>query len=414
MIDSAADRQMAHLRTFQSGKHGDLTQRLLNEVAAARICLLDPKKRAAYDQQLRAKLAATTAPAARPPAPTRKQRADRPFNANRLDEQPRRLQRQTSRWPQPCRSRPTNGTICSANPMSNHQPVRAASRQSRPRPNVARIVATSRSASPLALVAVVGIGIFLLSGSSTDGTLAFDWPANDRTDTIVSIDGVPLAIPASGPWEYHYPAGSHRIVAEHLAYKLDSQVDVVAGERKAVPADWKPKATLVLNWPLALRSGAELRIDGRPQTISQHEPLELAVEPGRRTIQITRRGYDPIHTTAIVAADRRELVSIAAPPTTAKLVFDWPAADRKNAELIVDGHSQTVAESDSAPFELTLPPGQHVVHITRSDFEPFNQSVDLSAGTESTIKPTWTPEKRIAAAPRWPTHRLPSKSRRSR
>ena len=60
VIDSAADRQMAHLRTFQSGKHGDLTQRLLNEVAAARICLLDPKKRAAYDQQLRAKMPAAT------------------------------------------------------------------------------------------------------------------------------------------------------------------------------------------------------------------------------------------------------------------------------------------------------------------------------------------------------------------
>ncbi len=44
VIDSAADRQMAHLRTFQSGKHGELTQRLLNEVAAARVCLLDSQK----------------------------------------------------------------------------------------------------------------------------------------------------------------------------------------------------------------------------------------------------------------------------------------------------------------------------------------------------------------------------------
>ena len=64
VIDSAADRQMAHLRTFQSGKHGELIQRLLNEVAAARVCLLDPKKRAAYDQQLRAKLPLATPAAA--------------------------------------------------------------------------------------------------------------------------------------------------------------------------------------------------------------------------------------------------------------------------------------------------------------------------------------------------------------
>ena len=45
VIDTAADRQMAHLRTFQCGKHSDLSQRLLNEVSAARLCLLNSAKR---------------------------------------------------------------------------------------------------------------------------------------------------------------------------------------------------------------------------------------------------------------------------------------------------------------------------------------------------------------------------------
>ena len=53
VITSAADKQMAHLRTFQAGKHGTLTQRLLNEVSAARICLLDPEQKAEYDSALR-------------------------------------------------------------------------------------------------------------------------------------------------------------------------------------------------------------------------------------------------------------------------------------------------------------------------------------------------------------------------
>ncbi len=52
VITSAADKQMAHLRTFQAGKHGTLTQRLLNEVSAARICLLDPEQKAEYDSAL--------------------------------------------------------------------------------------------------------------------------------------------------------------------------------------------------------------------------------------------------------------------------------------------------------------------------------------------------------------------------
>lgn len=54
VIESAADRQMAHVRTHQSGKHGEASQRLLNEIAAARLCLLSAEKKAAYDAQLKA------------------------------------------------------------------------------------------------------------------------------------------------------------------------------------------------------------------------------------------------------------------------------------------------------------------------------------------------------------------------
>ncbi len=55
-IASAADRQMAHVRTFQTGPHSALSQKLLNELAAARVALLNDAKKAAYDEQLRAKL----------------------------------------------------------------------------------------------------------------------------------------------------------------------------------------------------------------------------------------------------------------------------------------------------------------------------------------------------------------------
>ncbi|OYV86492.1 MAG: hypothetical protein B7Z73_11640, partial [Planctomycetia bacterium 21-64-5] len=40
-ISNAADRQMAHVRTFQTGPHSAVSQKLLNEIAAARVCLLD-------------------------------------------------------------------------------------------------------------------------------------------------------------------------------------------------------------------------------------------------------------------------------------------------------------------------------------------------------------------------------------
>ena len=54
VIENAADRQMAHLRTFQTGPHGELSQKLLNEISTARVCLLKPDAKADYNRQLKA------------------------------------------------------------------------------------------------------------------------------------------------------------------------------------------------------------------------------------------------------------------------------------------------------------------------------------------------------------------------
>ncbi|MCI0361452.1 MAG: hypothetical protein L0211_23465 [Planctomycetaceae bacterium] len=73
VIEHAADRVMIHLRTFAAGAHGSESQRLLNEVAAARVCLLDPARKARYDADLQARLglapAAPTAATRMPPMP---------------------------------------------------------------------------------------------------------------------------------------------------------------------------------------------------------------------------------------------------------------------------------------------------------------------------------------------------------
>lgn len=64
LIDSFALRHASFLREITDGPHLADAQRLLNELAAARRCLLDPQRKAAYDDQLRTRLAA--AGAARP------------------------------------------------------------------------------------------------------------------------------------------------------------------------------------------------------------------------------------------------------------------------------------------------------------------------------------------------------------
>lgn len=64
VIEAAADARMAHLRSLAAGQHASLTQKLLNQISAAKLCLLKPDKRAEYDAALRAKYAAQAAPAA--------------------------------------------------------------------------------------------------------------------------------------------------------------------------------------------------------------------------------------------------------------------------------------------------------------------------------------------------------------
>lgn len=52
VISAAAEKQVIFLRTLQSGEHAELVAQLLNDVAEARLTLLDKTKRQAYDDQL--------------------------------------------------------------------------------------------------------------------------------------------------------------------------------------------------------------------------------------------------------------------------------------------------------------------------------------------------------------------------
>jgi hypothetical protein len=56
VIRDAAEQRMAHVRTYHLGQQMALSQQILNELAAAKVCLLDPQAKAEYDQALRTKL----------------------------------------------------------------------------------------------------------------------------------------------------------------------------------------------------------------------------------------------------------------------------------------------------------------------------------------------------------------------
>lgn len=52
VIEAAVVRQSAYVRNFQVGKYAEHATRILNEISAARICLLDVVKRSSYDDEL--------------------------------------------------------------------------------------------------------------------------------------------------------------------------------------------------------------------------------------------------------------------------------------------------------------------------------------------------------------------------
>jgi hypothetical protein len=52
VITHAADRQMSYVKQFTTGPHYQLTQEILNQLSQARLTLLDPNKKAIYDQTI--------------------------------------------------------------------------------------------------------------------------------------------------------------------------------------------------------------------------------------------------------------------------------------------------------------------------------------------------------------------------
>jgi len=65
VVDAATERLVTFLQDVAAGPHAQESQRLLNEIAAARLCLLDAEQKAAYDAQLSTK--AQTPEVAPPP-----------------------------------------------------------------------------------------------------------------------------------------------------------------------------------------------------------------------------------------------------------------------------------------------------------------------------------------------------------
>ncbi len=406
VIESAADRQMAHLRSFQAGKHSALSQRLLNEVAAAKVCLLRADQKSRYDAALQAKLSEHVSrpggAAAVPPLPSA---AVQPTPLARAQPIPTGAPEESEAadfWDDVTGGAARRSSIKPGAPQK--------------RTSVAQTTHLKKLwplYAAIAACALVGIVVLAMnpSASRTDhsatnstssggsagvgvkgknSVLTFDWPADIRVSLALTVDGTKVLAPASGPWIFRCSAGAHRVVASRPNFKLiDRKIDAPTGGELRIADAWQPAAALALDWPVENRVGAVLNVDGQLTAVGTDQPLIVPVSPGAHSLRISRIGFVPLERSVTVGSDEQQDVKIALEPTAAMLVIHWPSKDRAGAEIQIDGQTRSEASSPADNIVLVLPPGEHTVQIKRSGFEPILQSVTLTEGRRRFFSPTW-------------------------
>jgi len=293
VIETAADQRMVHLRTYQAGRHAAAAQKLLNEVAAARVCLLNPTSKAEYDEWLRKVISAESGGSGRipggPPVP--------PPSAPPPVAPPKQIHPIES--PQVERFKREKAKRLKSRARSAEEKVGG--------PTKARLIAALGTICGLL---VVGLAILIFGpkgGKTEESELVFDWPASDREGTTLYIDKQERSFSGSGPLVCPCQPGRHGIRVERKGFEpYEQSVTVAAGERKEIepPGQWKPLQSphpsrpshLVLHWPAHQRGGAILEIDGEVQDLARlaagpdPDRFKVPLEPGKHTLRIRQGG----------------------------------------------------------------------------------------------------------------------------
>ena len=281
VIASAADRQMAHVRSFQAGKHAVTTQRVLNELAVARVCLLSPEQKAKYDSQLRSATSSGQAPRAEPAI------------ALRIETKPRR-------------------------------PVRS------PRPTT--LVWLGMIAGIVTGISATIFAVVMLA--PRNGKLTIEMSSSDRQHATLEIDGVRRDVPAQGGLDFTLSRGSHEVVAKRPAHaRFQETIEVVAGDASSLKVQLRPLARLTIEFTGRRPENLKLTIDGELQSLPTGRSLVVPCEPGIHQVQAdSPRGK--FHRTVTVLPDQnfRVPVSILA---DSRLVGQWKGTIEIDQEAVV-------------------------------------------------------------------------------
>jgi hypothetical protein len=277
VIEHAADRQMLHVRTFATSRHAEASQRLLNELAAAKLCLLSESKKREYDARLRAKEpvaspALAPLPQAAPVAAPRALPVARPsppaWAAPVADQAAETLSTFAASFPVPSPPSPSAAAPAwSVPPAWSSPPAGPVARRVPKVLPLALVGGGLALALLLALVAWLSLGDDDERAGTTAGEVASDTPPSGASDIAPAAqhtaDEDAVAAPAEletvGPADaQHPPAAPEATPAERLVDLTDEGVDLLAlvdPQRDARDGGWRRDGT-----DLVIESGFNCRL----------------------------------------------------------------------------------------------------------------------------------------------------------
>ena len=334
VIENAANQRMAHLRSFQSGQYAAESQCLLNEVATARICLLNAEKKVAYDESLRQ----LESPPAAPPVPI---------------EAPPQV---------PPRSIPASRPVPPPIDVKEEETwLDAHVHGSRHHTTDSRFSRGSLLGLACAASALVLLVAFLLARrtGSNDAILVFDPAGADCSELSLSIDGTEQVLPPSGPLEFICEPGTHEVTAARPGFApFAAEVSITSGERFTIVPRWGPSTELVLAWPKSEREGARLFLDDQLVELELADPdalnrVALPISPGSHVVRIERDGFTPFEE----ELDAKVGETIELTPSFAQAAPSTQVADMAQ-EPKPGGTAETAAEADPSAAQ---PPSESAV-----------------------------------------------------
>ena len=263
VIESAAYRQMAHVRTFQTGKHSAASQRILSELARAKICLLNPTTKTSYDTELKQRLAkheVTEPPTAKPPV--------RPAAPSSAPAPP----------PPPADKGQNALGDLFAHPSTGTQATTVSRKRTRQRKHSGGWLLF---VSVLLALGIIGM-LATLAMQPRTGQLTVDLGTATLEDVEIRFDGTEFTGKSK---VVELRPGSHEILVVRRGYEeFRSIVEIEAGEQTGLQVRLIPLATVTITIPATSLSDLSLTFDGQRQTVSSSGQVSIHCKQGMHTI----------------------------------------------------------------------------------------------------------------------------------